>query len=140
MDKNTLQAMWLQACKDGTLLTPRHDPTGLAVPWNSYRTVLTSELAQNLEGFINSGEFKATYYHNNNEPATPDYYAIELTTPNYSITASGVPKLARTPDAPKDRLIFVSGQNQGWHCFGENDLRIQQNITAGILIFKEFIP
>jgi len=139
MNKTTLQNMWLEAAKADTLLTPKHDPTGLGGPWKSYRTVLSSDMSQNLDGFISSGEFKATYYHNTDKPATPDYYAVESTTPQFSIPASAVPKLSMTPDAPKDRLIFVSGEDQGWHCFGESSLRIQQRVAAGTLVFKESV-
>lgn len=109
------------------------------MPWKSYRTVLAPEMAQNLEGFISSGEFKATYYQNTAETNTPDYYAVESTTSQFSIPASGVPKLSLMPDAPKDRLIFVSGEAQGWHCFGESNARIQQRAADGTLVFVEAV-
>lgn len=54
MDKTTIVNEWLT----GNLLTAKHDPANLSITWNSYRTVLTQETADNLTGLLRSGEFR----------------------------------------------------------------------------------
>jgi hypothetical protein len=47
----------ITAANNGTLLTPKHDPYNLSTTYNSFRTVLSHDLADNLEVFISSGNF-----------------------------------------------------------------------------------
>lgn len=135
MDKEALQAMWLEALERETLLVPKHHPSGLGEPWKTYRTILTVDMADNLHGFISSGDFKTTLYQNLDKPVSPDYFVVESMTQQFSIPASGVPKFSLAPDEPKDRLVFVSGFDSGWHCFGESSAIIEERALGGRLIF-----
>ena len=123
------------AAKNGTLMTPRHDPGDLATTYSDYRSVLSFELAKNLEGFIASGQFKITEYQNSAYPASPIYLELQPS-PNssFSIPASGVPGNSPMATTALDRLIAVSGHNQGWHMFGESSAVIQHKAGIGDLL------
>ena len=135
MTKPELQGYLLEAASRNKLLIPKHDPANLGNPWSSYRTVLTPHMAANFGGVIFSGAFDAMEYENSAYPQSP-YIAVTPTLPEFSVTASGVQPLAVNPDLPKDRLVFYSGQNQGWHCCGENSAQIQAKVAAGTLLLK----
>jgi len=47
MTFNELKQHLEVAAKNGTLLTPKHDPNNLLTVFNSYRTVLSYDLANN---------------------------------------------------------------------------------------------
>ena len=132
--KSEFQIYTLEAAAKGKLVIPRHHPSSLTTPERSYRTVLTPALADCLDGVIQTGNFNATLYQNTDYPATPDYVAVEVLDPQFLTTASGVQSFASAPDFPKDRLIFYSGFNQGWHCCGEDSAWIQARIAAGTLV------
>jgi len=135
MTKFELQGYLLDAAAKNQLLVPKHDPANLGNPWATYRTVLTPHLAVNLGGLIFTGAFDATEYENPAYPHSP-YIAAKPTLPGYSVTASGVPPQTTLPDLAKDTLVFYSGQNQGWHCCGEDSARIQARVAAGTLVLK----
>jgi len=59
------------AAHNGTLMTPKHDPGKLGTTYAEYRSVLSFELASNLENFINSGEFKIVEYQHAPYAASP---------------------------------------------------------------------
>jgi hypothetical protein len=123
------------AANNGTLLTAKHDPDNLGTTYADYRSVLSFELSKGLEGFISSGQFKIVEYENSVYPTSPTYLEIEPSAnSSFSVPASGVP--GNSPMATKalDRIVAVSGHNQGWHVFGESSVVIQQKITAGELV------
>lgn len=123
-----------EAAKNGTLLTPKHDPNNLGTTYANYRSVLSFELAKNLEGFINSGEFKIIEYENSVYPKSPIYLELEPAAhSSFSIPASGVSGNSPMATTALDRIVAVSGSNAGWHIFGESSSTIQQKITAGDL-------
>ena len=62
MTREELKQHLEHASKNGTLMTPKHDPANLSTTYNCFRTVLSFELAQNLEGFFLSGESLASGY------------------------------------------------------------------------------
>ena len=137
MTRDELQRHLAQAAKDGTLLTPKHDPDNLSTIYTGYRSVLSHDLADNLELFIDSGEYTIKEYENINYPNSPLYFEIEPTgNSSFSIPGSGVPPYSPFATSALDRIIAVSGNNQGWHVHAENCITIQQNISAGTLIFK----
>jgi len=126
-----------QAAKDGNLMTPKHDPNNLTTTYPSYRTVLAHDLAQNLEGFISSGQYTVKEYENKKLPSSPVYLELEPTgNSNFSVPASGVAPNSPFATSAVDRIIAVSGQNQGWHLFGESSMTIKQKLLSGDLGFK----
>lgn len=124
------------AAQRGTLLTPKHHPSGLGTTsYSSYRSVMTPELADQLDQFVASGDYSATLYQNTQFPASPDYVVI---TPNsgsqFSVPGSGVPPQAPQPTHPLDCIVAVSGQTQGWHVYCENLASVAAKETAGSLV------
>lgn len=129
------------AASNGTLLTPKHDPNNLATVYSSYRTVLSHELANNLEIFINSGDYTVRQFENIKIPNSPLYFEI---TPNqnsgFNIPDSGVTATSIFATSVVDKIVAVSGQTQGWHLFGEDSSVIQAKENSGDLIFKNNLP
>ena len=126
-----------QAVKDGTLMTPKHNPSNLTTTYPAYRTVLSHELAQNLEGFIGSGLYTVKEYENKRFTNSPLYFEIQPTADsNFSVPASGVAPNSPFATSAVDRIIAVSGVNLGWHLFGESSTTIQQKLSTGDLEFK----
>jgi hypothetical protein len=115
-----------------TLLIWKHDPQSLGTQgsWSKFRTVLVPELADNLEQFIQDGDYILNYY---TDSQNKDYYEIEPLDSNYSIPASGVPACSPYPTTPCDRLAVVSGYYDGWHIFGDYSQRIQRRICENDL-------
>ncbi len=127
-----------QAATNGSLMTPKHDPNNLGTTvFNSCRTVLSYDLATNLNTFISSGKFTVSEYENKRLPNSPLYFEI---TPNpdsgFSVPASGVTANSVFASTAVDRLVAVSGQTQGWHLFGEDSSVIQRKLNNGDLIKK----
>ncbi len=123
------------AAKDGTLLTAKHDPINLGTQYTSYRTVLAHDLASNLEKFIFSGNYIVKEYENVKYSASPMYFEI-VPSSTFSVPASGVAANSLFATSALDRIIAVSGHNQGWHIFGECSATIQSKLSAGDLTFK----
>jgi hypothetical protein len=125
------------AANNGTLLTPKHDPNNLATTYNSNRTVLSHDLANNLETFISSGNYTVRQFENTKVPNSPLYFEI---TPNqnsgFNVPASGVTATSTFATSIVDKIVAVSGQTQGWHLFGEDSSVIQTKENNGDLIFK----
>lgn len=129
------------AISNGTLLTPKHDPNNLATVYSSYRTVLSHDLANNLEIFINSGDYTVRQFENTKVPNSPLYFEI---TPNqnsgFNVPASGVTATSIFATSVVDKIVAVSGQTQGWHLFGEDSSVIQTKENNGDLIFRNSLP
>lgn len=121
------------AAKDGTLLTTKHDPSGLSATHSQQRTVVAADLAPKLPEFFQSLDFEITHYENTSYPKTPDYWEVRPTNPTFSVPASGVPAYSPTPTTQCDRLVVVSGSQQGLHVFGESSAEIQRRVRAGEL-------
>jgi hypothetical protein len=134
MNKDDYAKLWAQLARDGKLLTIKHNPANLANPENKDRSVVAGELAPVLPDFFDSQEFSLIRYDNTDYPLTPDYFVIQPTTPKFSVPASGVPAFSTTPTGQCDRLIIVSGQNQGCHIYGESSTKIQRRVVNGKLI------
>lgn len=131
--KLEFQNYTLNAAAKGELIISDHAFSGLALPRTRRRTVFTKDVDENLVGIIDSGRFDAMLYSNPEHAVTPDYVEVKPWDPEFFVTASGVPKLSSAPDSPKDRIIFYSGSKQGWHCCGEESVRIQARVAAGTL-------
>lgn len=137
MTHDEFKAHLEQAAKNGTIMTPKHDPKNLATTYSSYRTVLSHDLAQNLFAFISTGDFIVTEYDNKRLPASPLYFEIQPgSNSTFSVPASGVAANSPFASSTVDRLVAVSGHNQGWHLFGESSSTIQQKLSDGDLDCK----
>ncbi len=127
----------LTAAQNGTLLTPKHDPYNLSTTYNCFRTVLSHDLADNLEKFISSGNFTVRQFENIRYPNSPLYFEITpLANSGFSVPASGVTSNSIFATTTLDKIIAVSGQSQGWHLFGENSSVIQTKENNGDILFK----
>lgn len=136
MNKNDLIDSLIKASKEGTLLIPRHDPNHLSTTYPSYRTVLSHDLADNLDVFFASGVFTAREYRNNSYPHSPIYIEIAPSPESgFSVTASGVLPNSPLASHAVDRLVVVSGTNQGWHVFGEDCSIINAKEHAGEIVY-----
>ena len=122
-----------QAADDGKLLQPKHDPNNLSTPETKYRSVLSYDLASGLEGWVKSEEYTVEEYENSNYPQTPLLYALTPTNPTFSVPASGVVAGDIVPSTPLDTIIAVSGSTQGWHLYGDNRARMDQDVCNGKL-------
>ena len=136
MTKDELINTLKQASIDGTLLTPRHDPNNLSTTYSDYRTVLTPVLADNLVNFIESRDYTAREYRNNSFPNSPIYIEIEPSPASgFSVTGSGIPPYSLLASHAIDRLVVVSGTEQGWHIFGEDSSIIKAKKCAGKIVY-----
>lgn len=135
MDKLDLQTYLRNAASGGTLLTPKHDPNSLGTLYSGYRSVLTSALANQLDAFLQSGDYTATLYSNPSYPSNPDYVVlVPRSGSSYSVPGSGVPAQSPNPTHPLDCLVAVSGQQQGWHIYCDNLSGIASREATGKLI------
>jgi hypothetical protein len=135
MTKIEFQKFLIDAEKTGTLLTAKHDSRNQII-MSSYRSVLSPELAENLNEFINSGEYEVTEYENLSSKHPPYYFEICPTNSSYSIPTSGIPANSSTPTQALDRVIAVSGANQAWHLSGESAANIQTKVSQNKLLAK----
>jgi hypothetical protein len=133
MDKKDFQHELLQAAKKGTLLTPKHDPQELSCSYANYRSVLSTELAANLEGFILSGKYEVEEFSNKRYTTTPQLWVITPMDSTFSVPASGVDAYSPIPNKPLDSIVAVSGCAQGLHIFGANRSEIDAKVSAGSL-------
>jgi hypothetical protein len=137
MEFDELKRFLESAAENGTLMTPKHDPFNLSTTFASYRTVLTHELAPNLEAFIKSGQFSVFEYENIRSPITPLYFEIIPSTESeFSIPASGVTANSNFGSSVVDRLVAVSGSTIGWHIYGEDSHVLNRKVRNGDLIKK----
>ena len=125
----------LQANQNGTLITSKHDPQNLSNTYNSFRTVVSHEVADKIDDLIRSGEFLATLYDNNRFPNSPFYCVIEpLPGSLFTVPASGITANSAIPTSVLDRLVLVSGGTVGLHIFGEQNSSIEAEKQAGNLV------
>lgn len=134
--RDQLIGYWSGAANNNTLLTPKHHPTGLTTVYQGFKSVLTPDLAANLEGFICSGNYSIAQFENRFYPTTPDYIVLKPKDPEFSIPGSGVFGQSGLVLWPCDRLVLVSGGAQGWHIYSELQYNIQMAKKNGSLEFK----
>lgn len=134
MNLEDLKKHLAKAIEDNTLMTAKHDPNNLSTTFNSYRTVLSSNLADNLAEFISSDEYTVIEYENTKLPTAPLYFEIiPFETSDFKVPASGVTSNSITASTIVDRLVAVSGATNGWHLFGEDSSVINRKIENGDL-------
>jgi hypothetical protein len=131
-----LVGYWQQAIVDNTFVTYKHHPTGVAT-LHAARSVLTQDMVANLSGFFGSGQYSVAHYTNTAFPITPDYFVVVPKDNTFSVPGSGI--LPASPQVlwPCDRLVIVSGQQQGWHIYAELSSNIKLAQAIGILNFNQ---
>jgi hypothetical protein len=125
---------WVRAAESGSLLTPKHDPGELHVTWARARSILSNELSSNLCNFISGRNYTVNHYADSRYPHGLGYFEIipDHST-SFTIPGSGVAPYALLPSVAYDRLIIISGLNQGWHIIAESSLTISGSISGGRL-------
>ena len=140
MKKDDVKKQFKSSAQKGTLLTSKHDPANLSTTYDEYRSVLSHGLAQDLDNFIDSEEYVLREYHNNKYPNSPHYLEFEpYSTSTFSVPASGVAPNSPMASTALDRVVAVSGTNQGWHLFGEDSNKIAIKVNNGDLTLIEEI-
>lgn len=126
------------ALENGQLLTPKHDPSNLGqLRYSSYRSVLSYELANNLEKFITSENYEVIEYRNvNTKHKREALLEIIPTDSVFSVPASGVGPDSLTPTEPLDRLVAVWNSTGTLHIFGESLRLIEEKCKSGQLVKK----
>lgn len=126
-----------EALEAGLLMTPKHDPSNLGrVKYSSYRSVLSYELAKNLEEFIGSENFDVVEYENTNPKHKKELFEIIPKDIMFSVPASGVGPDSLKPTEALDRLIAVWNAGGRPHIFGESSKELQEKEDAGKLVKK----
>ena len=90
MNKKEFVGLLKQALRNNELMTPKHDPNNLGeVTYSSYRSVLSYELANNLESFIDSEEYDVIEHENANPKHKKELFEIISRSSLFSVPASG---------------------------------------------------
>lgn len=134
MHKDEIINQWTGSMESGTFLTPKHDPNNLSTTYDSYRTVLRPEMSASLDTFIRSRNFSINVYQDKRYNNL--YYEIVSTDSSYSQLANGVPSGSIQTGSFCDRLVVVSGSQQGWHIMGEDSSNINQEIQNGRFVLS----
>jgi hypothetical protein len=134
MDKEHLVNEWTNAVNSASFLTAKHDPTGLAISFDTFRTVLTPEASTSLDGFIKSGEYEIRVYSDTKHPKSYGLFEI-VPTGNipFSVAGSGVQSGSLTPSGSYDCLVVAHSKKYGWHVYAEDSGRLSSGVKAGRL-------
>ena len=120
--KTSLLCSWQSAIADGTFLTAKHDLANAGSGCPSYRTV--SLLSQpKLGQYLGSGNYDLRLYENTQQPRSPIYIEVVPQDPGF-VAGSGIQPSSPIPTTSCNRFVVVSGVNQGWHLFAEQDIQI----------------
>jgi hypothetical protein len=134
MERDDLVKSWLTAAASGTLLTQKHDPNGVTGPVGSYRTVLTPQMSASLDSFIKGGEYEIRRYSDADYPHGAGFFeVIPKPVSGFSVVGSGIASGSVQPGGSLDRLVFVSGSQQGWHVYADSAPDVAAKINAGRL-------
>ena len=137
MNKNDLLTQWSSALDSGSFLTAKHDPTGLALSWDKFRTVLSTDASSSLASYIKSGDYGIRVFEDRKFPGTSGFYEIVPSgSYPFSVAGSGVPSGSITPSGSYDRLVVAHSKKYGWHVYAEDSSRICGSMASGRLDLK----
>jgi len=137
MKKNDIIGQWSSALDSGSFLTAKHDPTGLSIAWDSFRTVLSSEASSSLAGYIKSGDYGIRAFEDKKFPSSSGFFEIVPSGSSpFSVAGSGVASGSITPSGSYDRLVVAYAKKDGWHVYAENSARISSSVADGRLVLK----
>jgi hypothetical protein len=109
VSRDTLLSGWCADFDVGKFVIPKHDPTEKTLVWKDPRTVLSTELYNNLSGFLHSGEFSINVYADKAYPKNSGFYEVIPTgTPPFNVAGSGVTPNVSTPSGDYDRLVGLN--------------------------------
>lgn len=138
MDLDEFKKKLFEALNRGELMTPKHDPNNLGkTAYASYRSVLSYDLADNLEEFIHSAKFGVRQYDNTHPRHHDEFYEIIPADTMFSIPASGVGPDEFQPNEALDRLVAVWNSGGTLHLFGESSTNIERREREGTLCLKK---
>lgn len=135
MDFSEFKKLLTEANDKGNLITSKHDPNQIDKTFRKIkRSVISHELTNNIEDFINSEQYSVEVYFNNNYPSTPYFFHIEpypgvLNT----VAASGI--TGNMVTSTLDSLVVVSGVSQGIHMYGIDSYDVLQMEASGRLVY-----
>jgi hypothetical protein len=138
MDKKEFVEQLKVALRNDKLVTPKHDPNNLGqITYPSYRSVLSCELARNLEEVIASENYDAIEYKNL-DPKHQRQELIEMVFPDkaFSVPASGVAADSSIATEVLDRLVAVWNSEGTPKIFGESSQIIEAKCKSGQLVKK----
>jgi hypothetical protein len=137
MNKQDIITQWSSAVDSGSFLTPKHDPTGLAIGWDSFRTVLSADASSSLASYIKSGQYGVRVFEDSKFPSSSGYFEIVPSgSCPFSVAGSGVPSGSITPSGSYDRLVVAHSKKFGWHVYADDAARISSSMASGRLTLK----
>ena len=140
MKREDFTSQWINAAESGTLLTAKHDPNNLHITWEKYRSVLNHVMSGNLLEFLQSDNYAINRYQDTKYPNGSGYFElIPSPSSGFSVVGSGVSSGSITPSGSLDRLIIVSGTEQGWHVYSESSEIISgSNVSGRLTLLQTF--
>jgi hypothetical protein len=137
MTKHEFTSQVIAAAKGGSLVTGKHDPSRASVPEPTFRTVLTPAASSSLMSELSAGNVVVTEYQSAKYP-NPQY-VVELTSAGVSPVGLGIPSGSAIPTSQCDRLVFVSGSQQGWHVYADDQARLNNQVASGSLSVRSLL-
>ncbi len=131
MTKAELANAIVEAAGSGSLVIPKHDPASGSVVWPSFRTVLTAPASESIVNGFSSGSFTVTEYKDRKHSGSQ--YVVQMTDPNVTPVAVGIPSGSTTGSRECDRFVLVSGLKQGLHIYGDSQVTIDERVASGTL-------
>jgi len=138
MDRKDFIEQLKVALRNDKLVTPKHDPNNLRqITYTSYRSVLSYELARNLEEVITSENYDAVEYRNL-DPKHLRQELIEIVFADnlFSVPASGVAADSSIATEALDRLVAVWNSEGTLKIFDESSEVIEAKCKSGQLVKK----
>jgi hypothetical protein len=137
MNKQEIITQWSSAVDSGSFLTAKHDPTGLAIGWDRFRTVLSPDVSSSLDSYIKSGQYGIRVFEDRKFPSSSGFFEIVPSgSYPFSVAGSGVQSGSVTPSGSYDRLVVAHSKDYGWHVYAEDVARISASMGSGRLNLK----
>ena len=129
-----LVGAWIAGANNGTLLTTKHDPNAATPPKVSFRSVVSQEVSGTLKAFVAGGDYTINQYQDKNFLSGAGFFEVVPTTASgLNLQSLGILSSSMAPPTDADRLVFVSGSNQGWHVHAEHHSAIARMKSDGRL-------
>jgi len=121
MNRSELIATWVKSADDDTLLTSKHDPNTLYYFPEQTRSVVSYEVSSSLKEFIHSEDYEIEVYHDVKHPGEGGYFILKPgSTFRFKSLGHSIAVGSFSLHGSKDRLLIVSGSEQGWHIAAED--------------------
>ena len=91
-------------------------------------------MSASLESFISSGDYDIKRYDDARYPNGAGFFEVTpRQTSGVNVVGSGLPSGSMQPTGSLDRLVVVSGSNQGWHVYAESAADVSGMVSSGRL-------